>query len=211
MGRERAIIFADGNNFYHGMKSLGLPSADLHYEKFSEKLSKGRKWLETRYYVGKVRQEGDLTRYANQRRFLHRLTQFNRVRYFLGRVESRPAERTARQLARWLRALPGRDNISVSDDIVAELRQIADDRNVQYVEKAVDVMIATDMVSMAHEDEYDVAYLLSADGDFTPAVKQARSVGKKVFVASAISGYEIARAADVFIHLDKEFFHGCWV
>lgn len=208
--KQRTIIFIDGNNFYHGVKSLGLLSGGLHYEKFSEKLAIDGQWLETRYYIGKVRQEGDLTRYANQRKFLHFLEKFNRVRYFLGRVESRPAERTARQLSRWLNSLPERCGIKISGDAIAELRAIADKRSVQYVEKAVDVMIATDMISMAYEDKYDVAYLLSADGDYTPAVKKVRGIGKKVFVASAIDGHALRQVADDFIRLRKESFHGCW-
>ena len=38
-------------------------------------------------------------------------------------------------------------------------------------------MIATDMISMAYDNEYDVAYLLSADGDYTPAVKKNQGTG----------------------------------
>jgi hypothetical protein len=46
-------------------------------------------------------------------------------------------------------------------------------------------MLAVDMVRMAERNEYDTAYLLSADGDFTPAVKAVAEKGKKVFAASA--------------------------
>ena len=207
---ERAVIFIDGNNFYHGMKELGLPSTELHYEKLSRKLVLNREWKETRYYIGQVRQEGDLTRYAHQRRFLHVLQQFENVRCFKGRVENRPAERTAKELTRWLNALSDRENVSISGELIGELRKIAEKKTVQYVEKAVDVMIATDMVSMAYKKEYDVAYLLSADGDFTPAVNEVRKIGSKVFVASPIEGYQISRVANTFIRLDRDFFHGCW-
>ena len=51
-----------------------------------------------------------------------------------------------------------------------------------YVEKKVDVAIAVDLVRMAYEDQYDVAYLLSADADYVTAVKEAQRVGKAVFV-----------------------------
>ena len=210
MKKERAIVFIDGNNFYHGMRSLRLPSADLHYDKFSEKLTQERQWLETRYYIGRVRQEGDLTRYANQRKFFLKLEQFNRVRYFCGRVEARPADRAAKRLSRWLNALPRRTDISVSGKVISELQTLVDNMSVQYVEKAVDVMIATDMVAMAHKNEYDVAYLLSADGDFTPAVQAVQDLGCKVFVASPEQGAQISAAAYKFIPLTRESFHGCW-
>ena len=64
--------------------------------------------------------------------------------------------------------------MSISPEIVEELRRVASFDSVTWVEKAVDVMIATDMVSKAYENKYDIAYLLSADGDFTHAIKKVR-------------------------------------
>ena len=54
-----------------------------------------------------------------------------------------------------------------------------------YVEKKVDVAIAVDLVRMAYQDQYDVAYLLSADADYVTAVKEAQRLGKTVFGAKA--------------------------
>ena len=212
MTRARtAILFVDGNNFYHGMKKLGLPANELDYEKLSQKLVLGREWLETRYYIGKVRQEGDLTRYQNQRRFLDNLAKFNKVNCFLGRIEPRPVKMAAR-LSHWLDKLECREDIELPEKAKLELRKIANaDNGRQYVEKAVDVMIATDMCSMAYENAYDAAYLLSADGDFTPVMEKVRGLGKKVFVASPVEGYEIAGAADTFIPMKEDFFNGCWM
>src|SRR5579859_4778514 len=48
------------------------------------------------------------------------------------------------------------------------------------VEKLVDVMLALDLALVAHRNEYDVAALVSADGDFEPAVHEARAAGKEV-------------------------------
>ena len=47
---------------------------------------------------------------------------------------------------------------------------------------------------MAERDEYDTAYVLSADGDYTHAVKFALGRGKKVFAVSARDAYELATA-----------------
>ena len=208
---ERALIFIDGSNFYHGMKGeLGLLSSDIHYEKFSQKLVMGREWRETRYYVGQVMNEGNKSLYKTQRKFLSSLEKFSRVNSFLGSMKKHPNKRL-KPLTRWLNALPSRPEISVPDDVIAELSKIADDKKTIYTEKAVDVMIATDMVSMAFEGKYDTAYLLSADGDFTPAVKKVREQGCKVFVASATPGHELKQVANNFIPLEREFFHECWV
>ncbi len=203
-------MFIDGSNFYHGMKSAGLPGTGLNYARLSEKLTAPREWVETRFYVGNVRQKGDRALAAGQQRFLARLSRHPRIFCFLGRVESRPAAGAAKELTRWLNLLPNRRHITVSAQAVKELRGIAGADGTQWVEKAVDVMIATDMISMAHEGKYDDAYLLSADGDFTHAVKKVRETGRKVFVASPVPGAQLAQAATAFISLRPDFFHDCW-
>lgn len=78
------------------------------------------------------------------------------------------------------------------------------------VEKAVDVMLAVDLVVMAERNEFDAAYLLSADGDFTPAVAAARAVGKKVYAASPARGAQLAAAVNSFISLKREWFSECY-
>ena len=184
---------------------------ELDYTQFSRKLVLDRQWIETRYYVGRVKQEGDVTAYQKQQKFLHRLKSFENVNYFLGRLERRQMKGSSKKLKKWLDALPNRPDVSISLEIVEELRRVASIDSVTWVEKGVDVMIATDMVSMAYEGQYDTAYLLSADGDFTHAIKKVRDTGRKVFVASPIPGNEISKAADTFIPLDSRFFDGCWL
>ncbi|TXT63836.1 MAG: NYN domain protein [Promethearchaeota archaeon] len=49
-------------------------------------------------------------------------------------------------------------------------------------EKKIDVRIAIDMVSFAYEDKYDVAALVSGDGDFLPVIKKLNELQKKVEV-----------------------------
>lgn len=51
------------------------------------------------------------------------------------------------------------------------------------IEKGVDVALATDMMSLGVQDAYDVAVLVSNDGDFGPAVEFLRGKGKKVYHA----------------------------
>ena len=79
-------------------------------------------------------------------------------------------------------------------------------------EKAVDVMLAVDLYRLAADDAYDAAYLVSADGDFTPAVEMAKSLGKKVYAAAPVGRYStaLAKAADAFITLPKDRFKGLY-
>lgn len=48
------------------------------------------------------------------------------------------------------------------------------------IEKKVDISIAIDIVSLAYENAYDTAVLVSGDGDFVPVVKKIKKLDKKV-------------------------------
>lgn len=49
-------------------------------------------------------------------------------------------------------------------------------------EKKVDISIAVDIISLAYENGYDTAVLVSGDGDFVPVVKKLKEIGKEVEV-----------------------------
>lgn len=52
--------------------------------------------------------------------------------------------------------------------------------NAIWYEKGVDVQIATHLVSMAYRNEYEVAILVSGDGDLAPAVREVCRLGRIV-------------------------------
>jgi uncharacterized LabA/DUF88 family protein len=81
------------------------------------------------------------------------------------------------------------------------------------VEKGVDVMLATDVVTNAYKDHYDTAIVVSGDADFYPALQAVKDVGKHVEVAAFdmnLSG-ESARVADVVQKFNKTWFTGLWM
>jgi ferredoxin len=62
-------------------------------------------------------------------------------------------------------------------------------------EKGVDAAMVTDMLSLAWQDAYEVAILVSNDADFVPAVERVQERGVKVVNASwAGKGYDLKRA-----------------
>lgn len=65
------------------------------------------------------------------------------------------------------------------------------------VEKGVDVRLATDMVAAGLRDRYDVAVLVSGDGDFADAVQIVKDAGKHVEVAFPRSPSLSAALVDV--------------
>jgi uncharacterized LabA/DUF88 family protein len=78
------------------------------------------------------------------------------------------------------------------------------------VEKAVDVALAVDLVRMADRNEYDVTYLLAADGDYTQAVKAVMETGKKVFAVALKPGAQLAAVVYKFIPLKRDWLTDCF-
>jgi len=52
--------------------------------------------------------------------------------------------------------------------------------NKQFHEKGVDIQIAVNLLKGAYKNKYDSAYLVSSDSDLIPAIKEVKSLGKKV-------------------------------
>lgn len=208
---DRAVLFIDGNNWYHSLVKLGVPDLGrLDYAKISEKLIGPRDWTGTRYYIGQVRQVGDPRLYADQRRFLDGLRgQDTRISVHLGRLETRTVKNeAAAELREYLNQLPVRIDTKVFHDLISLAKHHASSEVM--VEKAVDVMLAVDVVTMAERDEFDAAYILSADGDFTPAVESAISLEKTVYIFSPGQGAQLAGVANSFIRPTKDWFDECY-
>lgn len=77
--------------------------------------------------------------------------------------------------------------------------------------KGVDISLTKDMLAHAFLDNYDLALLVSGDGDYVPLVSEVMRRGKMVSVAAFESGLNPALrlAADHFIDL-TEFFVQHW-
>lgn len=80
------------------------------------------------------------------------------------------------------------------------------------VEKGVDIMLATDVLQYAWMDLYDVAIVVSGDGDFTYALQTAKNLGKYVEVACFESNQspEMLQVADHLQALTPEYFTELW-
>ncbi|MFL2665111.1 MAG: NYN domain-containing protein [Dehalococcoidia bacterium] len=81
------------------------------------------------------------------------------------------------------------------------------------VEKGVDVMLATDLVAHAYQDQFDTAIVVSGDADFYPALQTVKDIGKHIEVAAFDSNLstESSKVADYSLRLNKTFFTGLWM
>ena len=84
---------------------------------------------------------------------------------------------------------------------LAKLRKLPDGN---FLEKEVDIMLATDMLSLAFKNAYDSCVLVSGDSDFSYTVEVVQSLGKRVENATfkKTSSYSLRRLCDKFIYLD---------
>lgn len=209
MSLERIGFFVDGSNWYHACVAIGLRGLSrLNFPRMFAALAGRSAWTFARYYVGRVTRSGGHQRALNQECFLDALrAQDPRISVHLGRIESRPVvNEAAIELKRYLSSL----RVRIAPSVYRDLLRIAEahDRSVVMVEKAVDVQIAVDIVTLAERDAYDTAFLLSADGDLTPAVAAAKEDGRRVIVASPARSAQLASAADRYLHLRRAWFTG---
>lgn len=74
-----------------------------------------------------------------------------------------------------------------------------------YIEKGIDILIATDMISLAFRNAYDTAILVSGDSDFIPVVEEIQQLGKRVenVAFKRESSYNLRKTCDSSIILDE--------
>jgi uncharacterized LabA/DUF88 family protein len=80
------------------------------------------------------------------------------------------------------------------------------------VEKGIDIMLATDLLKFAWNDLYDIAILVSGDGDFSYAVKAVKDTGKHVELAAFPSNLssDLSNIADDREFFSPTYFKGLW-
>lgn len=85
---------------------------------------------------------------------------------------------------------------------------IGDNQTYYKVEKGTDINLAVHALTKAHNNSFDVAFILSADTDYRPVYEQLKNMGK-ITVLVFVKGQKIGTLRndiDDFIMLDKDFF-----
>lgn len=196
---DRVAIFVDGSNLYHALKRT-FKRTDLKFDAFAEALTQrfpDRKLVRMYYYQAVCDQDADPNMYKNQQRFLANLQRTPYLQLKRGRLERRPSE------------------IELSLDEQSRVEEVLGRPLPQYayVEKGVDVQLAVDMLHYAVTNTYDVAILVSGDGDFAPAVEAVKQLGKHVELGR-IKGWpcnQLLDACDIEITVDEDLLANCWL
>ena len=180
----RVYVFIDGSNLYHGIKEYvgnGKP-IPIDMRKFAELLTgPERRLVRILFYTAPISQQENKEGYRAQQKFLSTLKQTTYLDLRLGRLVKRMRTLTCSHCNK-------KSQLSYHN------------------EKGVDVFIASDLLVHAFDDQYDVAILVSEDGDFVPAVQEVQRLSKKVENAYFAPSY-LSQRCDTFIKLTKDQIH----
>ena len=212
--KPRAVLFVDGANAYRRFKDVDIDANRFDLRVVARDLAgPARQVVGVRYYDGLVKREGDERIFRQQQRQLASLAKQG-VTVRMGRVEPRTKRNElAERLLRFL-AVPRAGAERLPDAVRKELYALANTHRetLYWVQKAVDTLLVSDLSRMAADDEYDVAYLMSLDGDMTPGIEFARSRGKTVFVVGPVApNNQIQQACNGFIVLDEAKLSACYL
>ena len=147
---KRVAIFIDGNNFYYGLRRIYGKNKSLKVFNFN-------KFSE----------------------FLAEKNKIVNIFYYNAQLDKENNQEkydSQKQFFEQLKEIP---NFHL---ILCKLlkRNITGTNQIYYIIKEDDINMAVDMVEGACEDEYDVAIVVSGDGDFVPAVKAVQRKNKVV-------------------------------
>lgn len=133
-----------------------------------------------------------------------------KINYYIAPVEQQNNPEMYAQQQSFLERIKKIDKLNV---IFGRLEKRKKDGKIYYVEKATDVNLALDLALDAQKGEYEKAYLISNDGDFSSAVLAAIGFKRKVtYVAignnSSIS-HHLKKVASATFRINKEFIDEC--
>jgi len=184
---DKVMVFVDGSNAYRCLRSE-MGRTDFHLGKLADKLVQGRHLIRTYYYTAPVNAEEDPQGATGQQRFFAAVKNIPYVTLRLGKLVRRNVEAKC----------PGCGRVFTKQTSL---------------QKGVDALIVMDMLEQAWKGNYDIAVLISGDGDLAQPVQSVKSSGKQVENAFTNTGWarELRDASDKRILLDKAFMGDCWL
>ena len=179
---DRVCIFVDGSNFYHALKEAGLP-VNVDFGKLGTRLTgSDRRHIHTYYYNAAL-----IRPRRDDPKFAEKDKRCRSQQRFFNALRFIPNLTFKRG---WLRRLPDGGQI----------------------EKGVDVMLATDMLTLAFKDRYDAAILVSSDADYKHAIEAVKFETGKAVELHQVTGskaYDLITVASVYKPITAEIINHC--
>jgi len=172
----KVSIFIDGNNFYHGLKYIYKDSKKLMDFNFDRFCN----------FLAKEEDIINIFYYNAQLDELRDIEKYQSQQEFFDKLRKIP--KFTLILCKLLK------------------RKIKGTKKYYYVLKEDDIYMATDLLKGAFKNSYDIAILISGDGDFVPAVKVVRDENKivKNIYFKKSSSRNLKQHCDTSLKLTKE-------
>ena len=132
-----------------------------------------------------------------------------RIYYYTAPLDKKKDEETYSKQQKFFDKLRRIKNFNL---VLCRMQKEKIDRKIVYVVKEDDIHLAVDMVKLAYNKTYDTAILVSSDGDFVPAVKAVKEIGKNVENIGFENkfSYHLRQECDKFIKLSKREIENCF-
>jgi len=147
---KRVAIFIDGNNFYHGLKKIYGNSKSYMDFNFDEFIK----------FLAKDREIVNIFYYNAPLDISKNLGKYKSQQRFFDKIKRIP-----------------KFNLILCKLVKRKIKKTGE---FYYTIKEDDIHMAVDMVEGATDDMFDIAIVVSGDGDFVPAVKAVQRKGKRV-------------------------------
>lgn len=164
----RVALFFDGNNYYRALRDFDS-SLEINLERLASWVTRrvggdGARFVGAYYYTGTFEDGGGPSDSSQA------------LGGFLDVLETLNGF--------FVRREPRVRRVSVCRACQAQ--------NEYYTEKRVDTRMVAELIQLAAVDGFDLAFILSGDGDFVPAVQAVGALGKQVYIG-AWPGQRVAR------------------
>lgn len=186
MIKKKAIIFADGNNWYHNSKQI-INAQDIDFLKLSKFICDKFDFdlVEVRYYNSVPDISENSLIYHRHMNFLLELNKQG-VKVFIRKLQKNSTKEMLKERNKIISSL---DFCEICEPLTKNLCQDCIG-NLQKREKGIDVKIASDMIRKCLiENECGVCILISGDADFIPAMQTIKDAKKEAITASVFVGY----------------------
>jgi uncharacterized LabA/DUF88 family protein len=184
---NQAVIFIDGNNFYHNLRQMKIKPGNIDFTKLVNTICKklGCQLKEARYYNSTPTLGDGKELYYSHLKFIDGLK--NKPKFT---VKTRKLQvHSSQELIKEKRELIDSMDLCNSCKPIVEENILGAIGNVKKKEKGIDVMLAIDLVEHAIKKKADYLIILSGDADFVPAMDLAKENNGTVFSVGLAKGY----------------------
>jgi len=187
MTSKNAIVFIDGNNWYHNAKSWFSKPSDIDFWKLSKFICDYFKLnlLDIFYYNSVPSISDGETIYYRHMQFLSDLGK-QRIHVITRKLQRNSTKEIIAERESILRGL----DLCVDCKPLVKTGFIESLGSIEKKEKGVDVQIAVDMINKSIiTKECDCCILISGDADFLPAMQIIKTSEKEVITSMVPYGY----------------------